>query len=99
VGRRDPRAGGRAGGGPLSENAIRDLLNRHKWESRDLDRVVVTYRHRGAPGDEAQVRGSDVLDVGPSFLALRGGTMIPYHRVLRVQVGDSVAFQRADAGL
>lgn len=99
---RSPRAlGVSTGGRRLTGGSVRDVLNRHKWAVGDLEQVVVTYRHRGAENDEATFRGGEIVDVGASFLELHGGTMIPYHRVLRVQVGERVVFERGkeSAGL
>lgn len=60
--------------------------------------------HRGAPGDERAAKGSDVVDIGASFFELRSvgplPAMIPYHRVLRIDVDGSPVWERApkDAG-
>lgn len=75
----------------------RDALNDLKWNRRQLEEAVVFYVHRGAPGDVAAARGSDILELRRSFFDLQGGASIPYHRVLRIEVGGSVFWERPRA--
>ena len=54
--------------------------------------------HRGAPGDERTIAGGDIVDVGHAFLELRSEgampAMIPYHRVLRIELDGALVWQR-----
>jgi uncharacterized protein (UPF0248 family) len=54
--------------------------------------------HRGAPDDERAVKGSDIIDIGASFFELAsvgpGSAMIPYHRVLRIEVDGALVWER-----
>lgn len=72
----------------------RDVLNELKWRHGALKKARICYRHRGAPMDEAWVQGGRVRDLGKSFMELEGpmgGTMLPYHRILRIELdGDMV---------
>ena len=80
----------------------KDLLNDLKWHRRALDRALIHYVHRGAPGDEAVVEGRDIVELGASFFTLaRPGTRsasIPYHRVLRVELDGGLVWERTPRG-
>lgn len=73
-------------------------MNEIKWHRHALERARITYVHRGAPGDERTVSGAEVVDLGPSFFELRSEeplpAMIPYHRVLRIEVDGAIAWER-----
>jgi uncharacterized protein (UPF0248 family) len=72
----------------------RDVLNRLKWtEGEDLGEAVIWYVHRGAPGDELSIRGSDVISFGRGFFETADAS-IPYHRVLRIEYRGRVIFER-----
>jgi len=73
-------------------NPIRDQLNRHKWQSLDLDTLTLVVRHRGAPNDEAHISGAAIADIRPDGVVLSGagdeeGSFIPYHRILGIRQG------------
>lgn len=75
----------------------RDVLNELKWRHGALGEARIWYRHRGAPGDERVVTGDKVLDLGRSFFQVEGpmgGTMLPYHRVLRIEWGGDLVWER-----
>ena len=66
----------------------RDVLNELRWRHDALAEVQVWYRHRGAPGDRRVVTGDRIRALHRSFLEIDGrwgGTLIPYHRVLRIE--------------
>ena len=70
-------------------NPIRDRLNRHKWQLRDLDHVTLIVRHRGAPDDLAYIGGSQIAEIRPDGIVLSApadgeASFIPYHRILDV---------------
>jgi uncharacterized protein (UPF0248 family) len=71
-------------------NPIRDQLNRHKWQSRDLDSLTLVVRHRGAPKDETHISGSKIVEIRPDGVVLSGAaededSFIPYHRILAIR--------------
>lgn len=74
----------------MKPNPIREELNRHRWQTGDLDQVTLVVRHRGAPGDEAQIRGSEIVSILPDGIQMQGapdgeeGSFIPFHRILRI---------------
>ncbi len=53
--------------------------------------VVVTYLHRGAPGDLTVVRGEDITELGRSFFRT-GESYIPYHRIMKIEMEGEVVF-------
>ena len=58
----------------------RDILNEIKWGGGGLSQVVITYLHRGAPGDLASIRGEEIVELGRSFFSTHE-SKIPYHRI------------------
>ena len=71
---------------------LRDVLNEIKW-TKDLKRVEIWIRHRGAPHDTLIISGKDIVNIGRSFLETTTA-MIPYHRILRIIYADEIVFQR-----
>lgn len=63
-----------------------------RWGEDGLNRVVVTYVHRGGPDDLASVRGEDISDLGRSFFTVGEG-QIPYHRIIKIEKDGKVVFQ------
>ncbi len=75
----------------------RDVLNELKWRHDALDEAVVYYVHRGAPDDTRTVAGDRILELHQSWIEIpgpEGSTMIPYHRVLRIDRGDKTIWLR-----
>lgn len=70
----------------------REVLNRLRWGDGTLMGVVVTYVHRGVPGDLLSVRGEDITDLGRSFFSIGEGR-VPYHRIVRIERKGEVVFQ------
>ena len=64
-------------------NPLREQLNRHKWQSKDLDKITLVVVHRGAPNDEALIQGSEIDAIREDGVQLSGedGAFIPYHRI------------------
>ena len=69
----------------------REVLNRLRWGRGGLSMVVVTYLHRGAPGDLTVVRGEDITELGRSFFRT-GESYIPYHRIMKIEMEGEVVF-------
>ncbi|MCA1813473.1 MAG: RNA repair domain-containing protein [Halobacteriales archaeon] len=76
----------------------REALNELRWSRHRLQDCIIVYRHRGAPGDEREVRGSSVLALRSSFFGLPDGASIPYHRVLRVELDGKMVWERMQPG-
>jgi uncharacterized protein (UPF0248 family) len=78
----------------------RDVLNRLKWASKDLESSKVTILHRGAPSDMRIIHGKDVLELGHGFMRVvspEGEVEIPYHRILLIEVGGRVEYRKRGA--
>lgn len=82
---------------------VRDILNEIKWrEGLALERTVVRYVHRGAPGDSRAVAGKEIVALHPSFVGIRapsergmaGTAMIPYHHVFEIVHDGEVLWRR-----
>ncbi|HXZ90472.1 MAG TPA: RNA repair domain-containing protein [Candidatus Dormibacteraeota bacterium] len=70
---------------------LKNILNRLRWDSRENpDDYLITYRHRGAPGDEKQIRASCIKNLGKSYFTILSELgeeeiMIPFHRILEIR--------------
>jgi uncharacterized protein (UPF0248 family) len=68
---------------------LKNILNRLKWDDRENpEDYLITYRHRGAPNDEKQVKASAIRSLGKSYFTLRSEdeeSTIPFHRILEVR--------------
>lgn len=79
----------------------RETLNELKWSRHALERALITYRHRGAPHDERMVAGRDIVHLGRSFFEISSAGplpgLIPYHRVLAIELDGARIWERAAA--
>ena len=73
-------------------SSVRDVLNKIRWTG-DMESVEIWFVHRGAPDNMKLVSGSEVSEVGRSFLRA-GESMIPHHRVFRIVYQGRVVFER-----
>jgi len=69
---------------------LKNILNRLRWDSKENpDHYLITYRHRGAPNDERQIRASLIQRLGKSYFIIQGETgeetLIPFHRILEIR--------------
>ncbi len=69
---------------------LKNILNKLRWDaSEKVDEYLITYRHRGAPGDSKTVKASAILKLGKSYFTLPSESddevTIPFHRVLEVR--------------
>lgn len=77
---------------------VYNTLNKLKWTGKLQDcRLVIL--HRGAPGDEKLILGSQITEIKKShFLYREEGrkeeTYIPMHRVLRVVLEEKIIWER-----
>ncbi len=75
----------------------RDVLNRLKWSSKNLEKSRVTILHRGAPHDRRTIDGVDILELGKGYMRVKspeGDVDIPYHRVLKIEIEGRVIWER-----
>ena len=72
----------------------REVLNELKWrDDRNLVIAKIFYIHRGAPGDQKEISGADIEELDNSFFST-SGSMIPYHRIFRIEYEGRVLFKR-----
>lgn len=58
---------------------LRNILNGLLWTGKEC---VLAYVHRGAEGDLAIIKTSEIAKVGKSWFALKGSeAIIPFHRI------------------
>ena len=74
--------------------SVRDVLNEYKWrKDRELEELEIWYTHRGALNDTKIISGSDIHNIGRSFMELED-VMIPYHRVFKIIHKGRIVFER-----
>jgi uncharacterized protein (UPF0248 family) len=73
----------------------RQILNRLKWKDGSLNRVKVTYVHRGASGDRLTIPAENITRLGHSFFST-ADSEIPYHRIVRIERDGVVLFDIND---
>ncbi|MEM2877988.1 MAG: RNA repair domain-containing protein [Candidatus Hadarchaeales archaeon] len=74
----------------------RETLNRLKW-CNEMKDVKITIIHRGAPGDRKTFTEDEIVELGRSFMRVRsssGEVEIPYHRIVRIEIGGKVIWER-----
>lgn len=72
----------------------KEVLNRLRWDaSENLDEAVISYVHRGAPGDVMSVKGSDITSLDKGFFGTADAS-IPYHRIVRIEYRGKVVFDK-----
>lgn len=79
----------------------RSTLNELKWRWDALDEVEVYFEDREAPDGEARASGSDVVQLGRSFVTLQrdfGEVQLPYHRIQRIERDGETVFDRSEMG-
>ncbi|MGD0689032.1 MAG: RNA repair domain-containing protein [Candidatus Bathyarchaeia archaeon] len=70
---------------------LRNILNRLRWDEKENpEDYVITYRHRGAPGDTKQVNASNIRTLGKSYFTIQEDSageesLIPFHRILEIR--------------
>ena len=70
---------------------LKNILNRLRWDEKENpDDYVITYRHRGAPGDAKQVNASEIRTLGKSYFTIQEESaseesLIPFHRILEIR--------------
>jgi uncharacterized protein (UPF0248 family) len=70
---------------------LKNILNRLRWDERENpEDYVITYRHRGAPGDAKQINASKIRTLGKSYFTIQEDSpgeesLIPFHRILEIR--------------
>lgn len=68
---------------------IRTLLNKIKWDSQlKENNYLVTYIHRGIPGNRKIIESKQIRNVSQSFFSYEDNgniTYIPFHRIIEIK--------------
>ena len=77
----------------------REVLNELRWKlGEDLADAQITYMHRGAPGDEITISGSDIVELEHSFFVTKEAK-IPFHRIKLILYRGQVIFDVQKASM
>jgi uncharacterized protein (UPF0248 family) len=75
----------------------REVLNRLRWtDGESLERAIVWYVHRGAPGNVKKISGTSIISLGRGFFDTDEAT-IPYHRILRIDYNGKTVFEKNES--
>jgi uncharacterized protein (UPF0248 family) len=75
----------------------RQILNALRWKpGENLAEAHITYVHRGAPGDEMTISGSDVVELERSFFVTKEAK-ITYHRIKLIRYRGNDVFDLQEA--
>ncbi len=76
----------------------RNIINELKWHpGKSMEGVLLTYIHRGAPGDIVTIRAENVVSLEKSFMVIRGKEgekRIPYHRIVKITRGKEILWEK-----
>lgn len=82
----------------MVSNALRDLLNRLRWDAREQGSTVVLavrVRRRGVEQVEEH-EFSAVTEVAAGGVILADGTFLPFHRVVGVSLDGRVVWPQRE---
>jgi len=69
----------------MGKCSVREILNKLKWHpDYDFSKVLVIYTDRLSETGTGIAGGSEISEIGHKFLYLRGGGIIPQHRVVEI---------------
>jgi len=69
----------------MKKCGVREILNKLKWHpDYDFSKVLVIYTDRLSETGTGIAGGSEISEIGHKFLYLRGGGIIPQHRVVEI---------------
>ena len=69
---------------------LKNVLNKLRWDPTErAEDYLITYRHRGAPGDVMKILSSHIIKLGKSYFTISEDseseeTIIPFHRILEI---------------
>lgn len=77
----------------MKKNPLQEIINRIVWQKMD---AIIEYLDRGEHPGVKRINPDDIMKAGTSFIILKDGTMIPYHRVLLVEYGGKVLYRKGN---
>jgi len=78
----------------MSTSFARDALLKLRWALNGIDGASVLIISRSSHGTTSELKGRDISDIGRSFMTLKDGTMVPFHRVLSIKEGTVTVWSR-----
>jgi uncharacterized protein len=73
----------------------RNIINMILWHPEmEINETTITYIHRGAPGNLKKINGSSIEMVERGFLIINEGTHIPYHRIIKIEIGNKTLWKK-----
>lgn len=73
----------------------KNILNMILWHPEmDVEKIRITYVHRGARGNLKTISGSSIESLEGGFLILNEGTHIPYHRIVKIESDKKVLWKK-----
>ncbi|HHD15546.1 MAG TPA: DUF504 domain-containing protein [Euryarchaeota archaeon] len=73
----------------------RDVLLALKWgEDQGIEDVSIAFVSRGSSGGISRIPGHRIEHIGKSFMELKDGTFIPFHRIILIEDHDGVLWER-----
>lgn len=61
-----------------------EKINKLIWTG-EISHYKFLILHRGAPRDEKVIDGKEIISLKDRFLILKDGTMIPIHRIKKIE--------------
>ncbi len=77
----------------MKKNPIEDIINKIIWTKKDAKIIV---EDRMIKEKIKIIDSGDIMKAGTDFLFLKDGTMIPYHRIIEIKIGDNIEYKRSD---
>ncbi|HHX99862.1 MAG TPA: DUF504 domain-containing protein [Methanothermobacter sp.] len=71
---------------------VLDMLIWHP--QKDIGGCKVTYSHRGIRGNLKTIPAADIQGLKGGFMIMIDGSMIPYHRVVKIECEDKLVWEK-----
>jgi uncharacterized protein (UPF0248 family) len=73
----------------------RNIRNMILWHpDMDINEIKVTFVHRGAKGNLKKIDGKSIEKLERSFMILKEGTHIPYHRIIQIEYKNKIFWNK-----
>lgn len=75
----------------------RDVLRKEWFMKKDLGELQILIIDRLAPGEETEINGRQILDLGKSFFSMskkKHNVSIPYHRIKKITRNGEILWER-----
>lgn len=73
----------------------RNIINMILWHPEmEINDTKITYIHRGAPGNLKTINGNSIDGMEGGFVLLKEGTLIPFHRIVKIEINNKILWQK-----